>query len=514
MLGGILVDGQVVGGLPIPGLGSLLAGFSTSTVIQGLDNIPVDDQPPVDIVHLAWDTMLSAGFALLGLAAWFGADLAPAARALPTSRWFYRFAAVAGIAAVVALEAGWIVTEVGRQPWVVYGLLRTTDAVTQAPGTLVSFLVVMVVYVDPRDLDPDRPAGDEPAGLRGRDDGRRAVWTAPMSQADLVAGVLWLGITIYAVLGGADFGAGLWDLLAGDTRRGEAPRDLIDSSIGPVWEANHTWLIFDLVILWSAFPLAFASVMSTLFVPLTLAAFGIILRGAGFAFRKYTRRLTGRRLFGATFALSSVITPFFLGTALGAIASGRVPAGNAAGDQWLSWLNPTSVLVGMLAVAAGAYVAAVFLVAAAHRHRDDVLERYFRQRALAAGIVIGALSIAGLLVLSADAPSLYAGLTGRALVLIAASIVLGSTSLVLLARGATRGIRVVAAAAVTAIVWGWGWAQFPAILPGSLTIAGAAAPTGTLSALIVIAIVAALTIGPSLAALFILVDRSRLEAGH
>jgi cytochrome d ubiquinol oxidase subunit II len=335
-----------------------------------------------------------------------------------------------------------------------------------------------------------------------------------MTQADLVAGVLWLGITIYAVLGGADFGAGMWDLLAGDSARGEAPRELIDSSIGPVWEANHTWLIFDLVILWSAFPVAFASVMSTLFVPLTLAAFGIILRGAGFAFRKYTRRLTGRRLFGATFALSSVITPFFLGSALGAIASGRVPAGNAAGDQWLSWLNPTSVLVGTLAVAAGAYVAAVFLVTAAHRHHDEVLEGYFRRRALAAGIVIGGLSIAGLLVLSADAPGLYAGLTGRGLVLIAASIVLGSTSLVLLARGATRGIRVVAAAAVTAIVWGWGWAQFPAILPGSLSIAGAAAPPGTLSALIVIAIAAALTIGPSLAALFILVDRSRLETGH
>jgi cytochrome d ubiquinol oxidase subunit II len=335
-----------------------------------------------------------------------------------------------------------------------------------------------------------------------------------VTQADLVAGVLWLGVTIYAILGGADFGAGVWDLLAGGDERGKAPRDLIDSSIGPVWEANHTWLIFDLVILWSAFPLAFASVMSTLFVPLTLAAFGIILRGAGFAFRKYTRRLTARRLFGATFALSSMISPFFLGTALGAIASGRVPAGNAAGDQWLSWLNPTSVLVGLLAVAAGAYVAAVFLVAAARRHRDVVLERYFRRRALAAGIVVGAVSIAGLLVLSADAPSLYAGLAGRGLLLIAASILLGSTSLVLLARGATRGIRVVAAAAVTAIVWGWGWAQFPAILSGSLTIAGAAAPPGTLSALIVISIAAALTIGPSLAVLFVLVDRSRLEASH
>src|SRR5450432_500453 len=241
-----------------------------------------------------------------------------------------------------------------------------------------------------------------------------------MNQADLVAAVLWLGVTIYAVLGGADFGAGLWDLLAGDARRGEAARALIDASIGPVWETNHTWLIFDLVILWSAFPLAFASLMSTLFVPLTLAAFGIILRGSGFVFRKYTRRLARRRAFGATFALSSVITPFFLGTALGGIASGRVPAGNAAGDPWTSWLNPTSLLVDCLAVATGAFVAAVFLVAAARRQGDPDLEHYFRRRALTVGIVAGALSIAGLFVLMADAPALYAGLSGRGLPLVAA----------------------------------------------------------------------------------------------
>ena len=335
-----------------------------------------------------------------------------------------------------------------------------------------------------------------------------------MSRADIVAAVLWLGVTIYAVLGGADFGAGLWDLLAGDAQRGEQPRGLIDASIGPVWEANHTWLIFDLVILWSAFPIAFASVMSTLFVPLTLAAFGIILRGSGFAFRKYTRPLAGRRAYGATFALSSVITPFFLGTALGAIASGRVPVGNAAGDPWTSWLNPTSWLVGCLAVATGAFVAAVFLVAAARRRKDADLERYFRRRAFGMGIIAGGLSVAGLFVLQVDAPALYAGLAGRALPLVAVSVILGSTSLVLLGRGLSRGIRVVAAGAVTAIVWGWGLAQSPAILPGSLTIEAAAAPAGTLDALIVISIIAAVTIGPSLALLFILDGRSRLEAGH
>jgi len=335
-----------------------------------------------------------------------------------------------------------------------------------------------------------------------------------VSRADIVAAILWLGVTIYAVLGGADFGAGLWDLLAGDATAGERPRALIDTSIGPVWEANHTWLIFDLVILWSAFPLAFASLMSTLFVPLTLAAFGIILRGAGFAFRTHTRPLAGRRALGATFALSSVITPFFLGTALGGIASGRVPAGNAAGDPWTSWLNPTSLLVGCLAVATGAFVAAVFLVAAARRQGEPDLERYFRRRALAVGVVAGGLSIAGLFVLASDAPVLYAGLAGRGLPLVGASVILGSASLVMLARGMGRGIRVVAAGAVTAIVWGWGLAQLPAILPGSLTIDGAAAPPGTLDALIVISIAAAVTIGPSLALLFILDGRSRLQAGH
>lgn len=146
VLGGILVDGKVVGGLTIPGLGSLLAGFNTDTVVRGLDQVPVADQPPVDVVHIAWDTMLSAGFGLLALAAWFGLTWLRR-RELPTSRWFYRFAAAAGVAAVVALEAGWVVTEVGRQPWVVYGLLRTSDAVTRAPGTLISFVAVMVIYV-------------------------------------------------------------------------------------------------------------------------------------------------------------------------------------------------------------------------------------------------------------------------------------------------------------------------------------------------------------------------------
>jgi cytochrome bd ubiquinol oxidase subunit I len=146
ILGGVLVDGKVVGGLVLPSLDSLLAGFNTNTVVQGLDAVPIDQQPPVNVVHLAWDTMLSMGFALLALAAWFGLTWLRR-RDLPTSRWFYRFATVAGVASVVALEAGWVVTEVGRQPWVVYGLLRTSDAVSRAPGIVISFVVVLAIYI-------------------------------------------------------------------------------------------------------------------------------------------------------------------------------------------------------------------------------------------------------------------------------------------------------------------------------------------------------------------------------
>ena len=191
-----------------------------------------------------------------------------------------------------------------------------------------------------------------------------------MSKADAVAAVLWVGVTLYAVFGGADFGAGLWALLAGGGERGKRPRALIDWAIGPVWEANHVWLIFVLVVLWTAFPTAFASIMSTLFIPLSLVALGIVLRGAGFAFHEVAAREGGRRVAVWLFAVSSVLTPFFMGTVVGAIASGRVPIGNAAGDPVTSWLNPLSLLVGVLFVATGAYLAAVFLISDARRLGD------------------------------------------------------------------------------------------------------------------------------------------------
>jgi cytochrome d ubiquinol oxidase subunit II len=332
-----------------------------------------------------------------------------------------------------------------------------------------------------------------------------------MSATDIVLVVLWIGVTAYAVLGGADFGAGLWDLLAGGTQGGMHPRDLIDRAITPVWEANHTWLIFDLVVLWTAFSPAFAAVMSTLFVPLTLAALGIVLRGSGFAFRHATRRVEAQRVFGAVFALSSVITPFFMGTAVGAIASGRVTPTTGGDQAWSSWTGPLSLMIGVLFVASCAYISAVFLVHEARRRGDVELEHYFRARAIAAAVVTGALAIGGLFVLRADARYIYDGIVGDALPLVILSAVCGAVALLLLARSQLRLVRGVAVLAFAAVVWAWGVAQHPYLLPKTLTVDQAAAPHDTMVALLVVFAVALLVIVPSLGLLFTLSQRSALE---
>ena len=244
--------------------------------------------------------------------------------------------------------------------------------------------------------------------------------------------VLFIGVTAYAVFGGADFGAGIWDLLAGGSERGARPRAVIDHSIGPVWEADHVWLIFCFVVLWTGFSEAYASITLTLFVPLTLAALGIVARGSSFAFRKAVFRNRDRRNFGAAFALSSVLVPFCLGAVAGGIASGRVPAGGKAGDPWHSWLNPTSILGGVLAVVVVAFLASVYLVWDASRLADAPMVDYFRRRAIASAVVAGLAAFAGLFVLRADARFLYDGLTSRGLPLVILSAVCGVGALVLL----------------------------------------------------------------------------------
>ena len=327
---------------------------------------------------------------------------------------------------------------------------------------------------------------------------------------DAVAVVLFVAVTAYAVFAGADFGAGLWDLVAGGAARGARPRALVDHSVGPVWEANHVWLIFALVVLWTGFPEAFASITSTVFVPLTLVALGIVLRGASFAFRKSLFRTSERRALGAIFAFSSVLVPYCMGAVAGAIASGRVPAGGEAGDPWSSWVNPTSIVGGLLAVTVGAYLAAVYLIWDARRLEDESLVEYFRRRALAAAVVAGVVAFAGIFVLRSDARYVFDGLTSRALPLVVLSALCGTGSLVLLMRRSPRGARLLAAGAVASIVWAWGVAQWSYILPTSLEVSAAAAPSATLATLLVVFGVAAVLIVPALALLYVLDQRSLL----
>jgi cytochrome bd ubiquinol oxidase subunit II len=332
-----------------------------------------------------------------------------------------------------------------------------------------------------------------------------------LSKADAAAAVLWVGATLYAVFGGADFGAGLWAALSGRGERGRRARDLVDWAIGPVWEANHVWLIFVLVVLWTSFPEAFASIMSTLFIPLSLVALGIVLRGSGFAFHKVAAREGGRRVSEVLFGASSVITPFFMGTVVGGIASGRVPVGNAAGDPVTSWLNPLSLLVGALFVATGAYLSAVFLISDARRLGDADLERYFRTRALAAAVAAGVVAFAGIFVLRDDARYVYDRLVDQGLPLVILSALCGLGALLLIARGARRGARELAVGAVVAVIWGWGVAQFPYLLPQELTIEAGAATDPTLTAVLIVFGVAVVLVLPALALLYVLTQRTMLE---
>lgn len=335
-----------------------------------------------------------------------------------------------------------------------------------------------------------------------------------MNLPDVTAAVLLAGLTLYAVFGGADFGAGMWDLLAGSSPRAERVRTRIDSSLGPVWEANHVWLIFALVISWTAFGDAFGAISTTLFVPLGIAALGIVLRGSGFAFRKVTHSITGHRAYSTVFAVSSVLTPFFMGTVVGAIAAEQVPVPADSAGALSSWLNPVSIVVGLLFVVTCAYVAAVFLCSDTRRSGDEELAEYFRVRALASAVVAGALAIAGLFALHADARYVFDGLTDRALPLVLLSGACGAAALVLLARRKTRGLRALALAAVAAVVWGWGVAQHPYLLPQKLKIDQAAPAHETLVLLLAVFAVAALIVVPALGLLYVLHQRSLLDDGE
>ena len=333
-----------------------------------------------------------------------------------------------------------------------------------------------------------------------------------MTLAGICAALIVVGLTAYAVLAGADFGAGFWDLTAGGPRRGERVRAMVLRSMSPVWEANHVWLIFVLVVLWTAFPVVFGSVMSTLYVPLFLAAVGIIFRGTAFALRGEAATIGEARALGATFALSSVLTPFCLAAALGGIASGRVPVGNAVGAPFASWLNTTSAATGLLAVLTGAHLAAVYLAADSTRAGVPDLVAAFRVRALASGVAAGAAAIGGLVAQHSDPRSLYDGLTsGWGVVCVVGSAAAGVTTLALVHGRRFDVARFTAAAAVGAIMVGWAVAQEPYALPSHLTVASAAAPHATLVGLLASIAAGLLVVGPALVMLYRLHLRGRLD---
>jgi cytochrome bd ubiquinol oxidase subunit II len=310
------------------------------------------------------------------------------------------------------------------------------------------------------------------------------------------------GMAAYTVLAGADFGAGLWMLLAAGPHAPQA-RAHARHAMGPVWEANHVWLIFVLVLCWTAYPVAFGSITSTLPIPLTAAAVGIIFRGTAYALRGQGSSRFAENLL----ALSSVVTPFFLATVIGAIAIGRVPVGNARGDIITSWLNLPCVLVGVLAVAFSGYLAAVYLAADAVRVGSPSMARLFRRRALAAGLASGPLALAGVVVVRHYGLDLTRPL---ALAMVSVSAVAGLATLALCWRSRFGRARLSAALAVAAVVAGWAAAQAPRMLPG-MTVAQAAAGRATLVGLTIAVACGAAILIPALALLFTLYLRGRLD---
>jgi len=330
-----------------------------------------------------------------------------------------------------------------------------------------------------------------------------------LAEAPLV--LMLVGLAAYAVLGGADFGAAFWQLGARG-ERGAQLREHAYRAMGPVWETNHVWLVFVLVICWTAYPEAFASIFSTLTVPLFVAVLGIVLRGTAYAVHAGTAREIERRAVDGVFSISSILTPFALGTAVGAIASGRVPVGNARGDLVTSWLNPTSLAVGVLAVATGTYLAAVYLAGDGARAGRGDLAVAFRRRALGAGVSTGAIALFALVIVRLDGGRVGERLLEwPALAAVAVSAVAGLVTLERVRRSRFESARYYSSAAVASIVVGWALAQRPELLP-NLTVDEAAAGRPTMIATVVGIAVGAAILVPSLALLFGLVLRGRFDA--
>lgn len=335
-----------------------------------------------------------------------------------------------------------------------------------------------------------------------------------MTAADLLGAVILGALVFYVLLGGADFGGGIWDLFASGPRAREQ-RALVERAIGPIWEANHVWLILVIVVLFTGFPKAFAAISIGLFVPLVVLLVGIVLRGAAFTFRLYDGRDATQKAWGLAFSVSSVVAPLALGTIVGALASGRarLDDGTAGG---LTWLGPFPLAVGVFAAALFAFVAATYLaVEAAGALRED-----FRRRALAAGVTVFVAAAAALVLSARDAPLVFLGLTRRGWSL-PFHVATGAAAVLAFWALATRRVelaRAAAAAQTALIVLGWGASQYPYVVVPDLTLASASAPARTQELLLLTLAGGAVVLFPCLYLLFrvfkgerpfAIVDRSR-----
>ena len=316
-----------------------------------------------------------------------------------------------------------------------------------------------------------------------------------------VAGVLWLAMIIYAVLGGADFGGGVWDLLAAGPRA-RAQRRAVSAAMGPVWEANHVWLIFMITGLFTAFPVVFSRLAVGLYLPFSLIMFGIVLRGAAFAFRAHGAGEDGEpSAWGTAFGIASTFTPFLLGACAGAVASGAVPSGAGLTSLFAPWVSPFALNCGALALAICAGLAASS-VAVERASDSPELAGDFRRRALGAGAAALLLAVGALITGSGAAPNLIRGLFGPALPLTALAFMAAAVAAVAMFRRNYLVARSAAVGQVALIVLAWAVAQYPLILPPDLTLDGYASPPESMALLLVTFIAGALVLVPSLVILF------------
>nr|BBH88860.1 cytochrome D ubiquinol oxidase subunit II [Thermosporothrix sp. COM3] len=321
-----------------------------------------------------------------------------------------------------------------------------------------------------------------------------------MDVALLALIVLWLALITYTVLGGADFGAGVLGIFTG--RNAERQHEFINHALGPVWEANHVWLIFLVVGLFTLFPKGFAILCVALFFPLLLALLGIVLRGAAFIFRYYAPDTSSlfANVWWKVFNIASVLTPFFLGASAAAVASGHLldPSGKPNAANVSPWLSPFAIIIGLMGIALCTALAAVYLTVEAKDAQDAFLCESYRKKALIAGAVTAVLGLLGLLLSPIYAPGLWRGMLGHGIPLVIVSMLLGLLTAALLWLKQYRLSRLAVIVATAFLLSAWGFSQYPYLVPPALTVSAAANEPNVIKVVLISVLIGLIILLPSL----------------